>query len=78
MHLVDLDCLDWRHADELSALVRRSIKEQWSINETKIRSMLGRWVSETEPSIVFDWENNVIGLCRADDPQATIIVRFVN
>lgn len=48
----------------LNAAVQRAMREKMAADEIKIRNLLGKWVSELEPSIVYH-NNEIIGLCDA-------------
>jgi hypothetical protein len=53
-----------------AAILRRARR-----NDDAIREMLGRWISELEPSVAVDQCGSVIGLCVSDDTRGTIVLR---
>lgn len=65
----------WVHVHRIrNALVA----EHFAANEYRVREMLGRWVSELEPTIVF-YENDPVGLTvsgHTDDDGAVRIYVF--
>ncbi len=74
MQIIELDCLtmEWGWFE---AIKRRHLREQCRVNDARLRRLLGAWVSESEPAACFDWDNNLIGLCRAEDPTGSIVLR---
>jgi hypothetical protein len=60
--------------DKIRGTVTRMAKAKASQDENAIRELLGRWVSEFEPSVAYQ-NGDVIGLCVADDPSGSVPVR---
>lgn len=58
----------------LAELADRSALQKAAADEKIIRMLLGLWVSEFEPSVVYDSRYNIIGLSVAGDPSGTVYV----
>lgn len=60
--------------ESFERITNRKVREQAKKNDDCIRSLLGRWVSELEPTVCFNCFGDVVGLAWAEDPQAAIVV----
>lgn len=75
MQFLDLDDLHWPAENALLAHASNALREKVKRDDQVLREMLGRWVSESEPSLALRLgSNEIIGLTRADDPTGAIVV----
>lgn len=47
-------------------ILNEAVRAKFASDEQLVRELLGRWVSEIPPAIVFDKRGNIVGLCAAD------------
>lgn len=75
MHVLDLDDLHWPGEASLRAHASVALRAKLRRDDATLREMLGRWVSESEPSVAFGLDTGeIIGLTRADDPTGMIVL----
>ena len=75
MQFFDLDDLAWPGVSALRPHVSAEIRAKVQSDDAILREMLGRWVSESEPSIAVRLgSGEIIGLTRADDPTGSVLV----
>lgn len=75
MQVFDIDDLHWPGEACLQAHVSSAIRDKVRRDDAALREMLGRWVSESEPSIAVRLgTGEIIGLTRADDPTGAIVL----
>lgn len=75
MHFVGLDDLAWPGEAALLPHATAALRAKVKRDDATLREMLGRWVSESEPSIAVRLgTGEIIGLTRADDPTGSVII----
>lgn len=75
MQFLDLDDLAWPGVSALRSHVSAAIRAKVTRDDAILREMLGRWVSESDPSIAVRLgTGEIIGLTRADDPTGSVLI----